>query len=534
MKGVFDPGVQYRNISHAFALDFSDAAVKAAEITIRKGKAYLEAVGIAHLSSDVMRHGKIEQPSELVTVIKKLVRETKPKSITVRHVMVSLPHANMYIHPFEFPEKLSEQDVRSAAQYEAEGVLPITLSGTYNDVQFFPLLEKKNNVLFAAAPRDIVDSYMGVITDAGLIPVVVEVDSLSISRALIEQNRRDPVIILDMGSWSSTVITVEKGVVHGSVSVAVGGSHLTEEIASALGIEKNEAEKIKRETPISEIPAKARELVEHKLHILVKEVTKAARYHGTHTQHPFKEVILTGGPASTKGMQEFLQKHTTLSVSIGDSFRVIPNSVVPDQVAKEHLAFAQVVGLAMRGVQPDLVSSGVNLIPPRAKQQFERWWAQRLAAVASFLFALLSLSVFAWFMVWGTYLGVQYLQAQTSDDPVSETIFGNVEETVAKASIARDDIQKIQHFYTKRTDVGAMISDIFAVAPRGIHLTTMSFGTVEENGKMRVTLGGVAETREVLIVFERALRSLAERVDFPTSNLDAPRDAAFTITLYYE
>lgn len=538
-----DPGVQYRQVHHAFGLDISDGSLKAVEFSRRKGGYVLQAHSRVDLAVDVVERGEIRDPEALKEAIKKLLAGAMPRPITTRTVLLSLGEANVYLHPFEFPNALTEAQVRRAVPYEAEGELPITLRDTYVDIQFHRSRKKAHHVLFAAAPRDLMDAYVALLVSTGLQPVVFEIESLALSRCLVRP-QDEPVLLLDIGGWSSTITTVERGMVHGAVSVPVGGSLLTEVLAKALGISPSEAERVKRTDGLAGAQPKAREALGDALLPLIEEIHKAASYHQTHTGRPVKQLVLSGGSALLEGLIPFLADRTTLTVTLGDPLAIhsiaFSSRYSEDQRAafsQEKIMYANSIGLAIRGGMPDIVASGLNLLPPPIKQRYLHWWKHALIAALSILTAVSLLGSVTLLGVWSVQLAAERMRVAQRMSVLKKSFAGpQFQEAVKEGAETNAEITILKQFDDRRTNVSQIFAELRSVTPETVKLASLTVVNPAEREKpMTIELTGVAARREDFLAFEQLLRSRndVKGVDSPITNLNRPVNTPFWITLTF-
>jgi Tfp pilus assembly PilM family ATPase len=69
-----------------------------------------------------------------------------------------------------------------------------------------------------------------------------------------------------------------------------------------------------------------------------------------------RRIILSGGGANLKGLDQFLSKELNLPVVLGNPWVNIladPNTRVPEGYLRRSLSYATVLGLALRGVLSD-------------------------------------------------------------------------------------------------------------------------------------------------------------------------------------
>jgi type IV pilus assembly protein PilM len=536
-----DPGVQYRPVRQAFGLDISDASLKAVEFVRQKGAYVLRAHSSAGLAPDIVRRGEIVNPPALETAIRDLLKNARPRPITTRHVLLSFPETNVYLHPFEFPNALSETQVRRAVQFEAEGELPINLRDMYTDVQFHRSREKAHHVLFAAASQKLIDAYLRVLVSAGLLPVVFEVESLSVARCLV-RTQENPVLLLDLGASFSTISTVERGTVHGAVSIPVGGITLTDMIAGALSIPPEKADAVKKEQGLEGLPPAARDVLVETLTPVIEETRKSAAYHEQHTGRPVAEVILSGGTALLKGIVPLLAERTKLTVAVGDPFaahaiRFSAAYKEPDTTAFSdmRIVYANSIGLALRGATTDFGSFSLNLLPPTIKLRYLRWKEQAVVAALSSVTALIVLATVSVYVFWGAQLFLER-EAVAQEAAKTREAFSNPKFEQASRAVAEanSEITILRQFESRRMDVGELIASLRAVVPPAVHLETVTVVFGENvTDPVTVKIGGTAARREDFLAFEKALRAhpRVTNVDSPITNLNQPVNASFVLTL---
>lgn len=538
-----DPGVQYGKVRQAFGIEVSDAALKAVEFVWRKRAYVLQAHSRVDLPRGVVDHGEIRHPETLVASLQTLLTSARPRPITTRHVLLAFPEAHVYLHPFVFAPTLTETQVRRAVLYEAEAELPITLSEVTTDVLFHRAREEERgyHILFAAAPSQLVESYVRVLAAAQLKPVAVEVESLALTRCLI-QPQADPLLLLDIGAWSSTISTVERGMVHGAVSIPIGGSTLTEVLASTLTVSLEEAERLKCERGLEGIPQEAAQALMGLLRSLAEEVRKAAAYHEEHTGRPVRTLILSGGTTRLKGLLPFLQKETAFSLTVGDPFSTHPiqfSSLYTEedraQFQEDVAMYVSTLGLAERGADPEIATSGLNLLPPPIRRRYEQWREHLALAGFSGLAAVLVLASAILFGFWSVPLLAERSRIVSEAALLRTSLtVSEVQRTVAEAEEANKEIALVRELEVRRFDVGRIIRELRAEVLPAIRLTTLQVSASgERDAPVTLQIMGIAERREVLLDFERRLRAHAgvTKVDAPLSNLERPVDTPFTFTV---
>lgn len=533
--------VYYFPIKHAFGLDFSDASLKAVEIVKKNGRFLIQAHGFIDLPPNVIYRGEVKDAEALKKYIQELLAKARPQPISVKYVISSFPEASVYLHPFEFPEALTQKQVIAAIPYEAESELPIKINEMYTDIRFHRSRENGHHVVFTAAPQAMVDNYAKALTEVGLKPVVFELDSPALIRSLMRPSD-DPIIILDVGAWSSTVTIIEREMVHGYVSVPIGGSHITQIIAENLKISFEEAEKKKRENGVFAPLGENKTILETQLRLLVSEISKAAKFHEQHTGRPVKQLIVSGGTALATDFIDFLHKNTGYVATPGDPLanKELAYSEKYTDADKTDFAgrkesFASTVGLAIRGTNADIIGSGLNLLPPNTRKNYEYWPFQLFYSIGV-SFVALALSMIAvvsiyWFIV---------IEHRSSLVDFEKSIFSSsfpaaeFERYKDEIKAANKEIALLNTFDKLRTDIVGLAEGLIVNVPAGIKINNFSVvGPIKAGEPATVQINGVANTRSDILNFEKTLRGRGDvvSVDAPLANLDRATNSPFTINV---
>lgn len=533
--------IRYFPVKRAFALDFSDASVKGAEITIKGGKNILLAHSFVQLPSGVIYRGEVKDSEALKKAIDEVLKKARPKPIVTKYVVSSFPEAEVYLRPFEFPAALSEKQVLAAIPYEAESELPIKIGDMYTDIKFHRSRTNGHHVVFTAAPRKMVDGYISVLRALGLRPIAVDLDSPALIRSLAKPSD-NPILILDIGAWSSTITVIEREMVHGYVSVAVGGSHLTQAIAEYAKVEFAEAEKIKKEKGIFAVFGTDTKLIESKIAVIFGEILKAARFHEQHTGRPAKQLIVSGGTALANDFLEYLRKNTGYEVIPGDPL-LNSNLVFSEQYTQSDKddfsfhkeSFSSTIGLAIRGATPNIVEGGLNLLPETIREKYENWRINLFIALASIFIAVSVVGLASFVVYWAS--GIVYRNTLvefekrifTENFPATE-----FEHFKAEITAVNQEVALLKKFDENRADIVKIAEEFGRGFPQGIEPGSVSI-TAPANIKdpAIVQIKGVAATRTDILNFERKLREHKDviSIDSPLSNLDRPTQAPFSISV---
>ena len=351
----------------AFGVDISDLSVKMAQLKSARDGFKLGAFAQIALAKGVVRKGQIQKQDDLVAALKKGMQALRRKGATTNYIVASLPEQKAFLQIIQLP-KMREEEVGQAVRFEAENYIPYPLDTVYLDHAIIPPFHNHVDhvdVLLASLPKEAVDPYVTAFEQAGLIPVALEIESLALSRALIEKQVSPvPVLIIDLGAVGTNVCIFSGHSLRLTASLSVSASTLSYAIQEALGVSEEKAEELKlahgvldTEHPMGK---KVRNALLGPLQEFVTEIEKYLEYHESHTLHQhlgiaqkkIKKIMLCGGGANLRGLPDFLTKELKTEVVVGNPWVNILSSrsrEIPDLSFADSLRYTTALGLALRG-----------------------------------------------------------------------------------------------------------------------------------------------------------------------------------------
>jgi Tfp pilus assembly PilM family ATPase len=163
-------------------------------------------------------------------------------------------------------------------------------------------------ILFMAIPTEQVMQYVRVARDAGFTVVDVELESISMARALTS-NTTEPTLIIDMGGRSSVCTVAKAGKAFCITQTDFSSDSTTTAVAQALSISPARAESLKRQSAIS-LAAGSHELstiVAPIIGAILGEAGRAKRLYEELTQEPVTKIIVCGAGSLLNGMEQYVQ-----------------------------------------------------------------------------------------------------------------------------------------------------------------------------------------------------------------------------------
>jgi type IV pilus assembly protein PilM len=249
--------------------------------------------------------------NDAVALLKALVKEL---GTTTRDAIASLPPFDVFMTLVDFPA-MEPKEVAKALVYQAKQYVPMPLSEVALDwMKVADYVDDKGfahqKILLISVPQEQIKKYQHMFNAAGLRLRALEIESLSIAR--IFAGDPTPTIVVDIGSRSTNIIFMEKGVLTWSAQSDIAASSLTQALATSLGINPMRAEELKKERGImgSGPNYELSTIMMPFLDAIVNEVKKAEYTY--HQQFPTaaktERVVLAGGGANLSGIEKYFEK----------------------------------------------------------------------------------------------------------------------------------------------------------------------------------------------------------------------------------
>ncbi|MCK5085661.1 type IV pilus assembly protein PilM, partial [Candidatus Parcubacteria bacterium] len=342
-----------------FGLDLSDRSVKVAQLRKKGGKISLYSYGRENIPEGLIVDGEIKNEKEVVKLVKKTLANAKPNPIKSKFVIYSIPEPKGFIRVVQIPRS-KEDDIEQIVRYEAEQLFPIDVNDAYVDWQILSTSDDKTlKVIVAVVPRLLIDSYSSVAEKAGLKPVAAEIESIPITRSLINDSQSSkPVLVIDLGKDRTSFIIFKNPAVQFTASIPICGEEFINNISERLEIDKIAAENMKDKCGLS-FEGECKEVfkaIQPSLREMIKYIDKLTYYYKDHfgLDEDIAKVIICGGEAKMIGISSFLSLQIKKEIEKGNpwvNIMTFKDKEIPPISRNDSLVFVTVLGLALRGVR---------------------------------------------------------------------------------------------------------------------------------------------------------------------------------------
>ena len=350
----------------AFGLDLSDRSLKIVQFKKWKDQLFLSSFIKKDIPGGIVNGGIIQDEKELISILKGALKEIKGDSLTSKRVVCNLPEEKVFTRVIQLP-LMKEEEIAQAIQWEAEAHIPISASEAYIDWQVIePIINHLDHIdiLIAAAPRDLVNSYLSFLKNSGLQPIALEPESVAVVRSLIKPGDHKPTIIVDLGATGTNFVIFSARAIRFTAHTDVSGQLLGDTIAKDLKISEKEAHQLKIKVGLDETVKKGE--VYHTLKPLIDKLVKQINeYIGfyydniDHVHAPEKkigQVLLCGGDSLLINLPSYLEQKLKIPVKVGAPLRNISTADAKGKAnsnkktifpKKESLTYNTAIGLAL-------------------------------------------------------------------------------------------------------------------------------------------------------------------------------------------
>ncbi len=337
-------------------IDISSSAVKMVELALSGKSISIERYVVEPLPKDVVVDGKI---NNLEAVSDALSHAWKMLGSRVKNVAMALPASAVITKKISVPAGMQESDLEMQVETEANQYIPFSLDEVNLDFQVIgpsSVSAEEEEVMIAAARKETVNDRVAVCENAGLKPLVMDVESFATQAALDLIQKQLPnegldqiIAVVDVGATMMHINIVRNGQQLYFREQNFGGNQLTQDIQRRFNLSSEEAETAKKNggLPDNYEP----EVLRPYMDTLALEITRGLQFFYTSTQfNEIDHVLLAGGGSVLPGLDEVVAGRTQVSTMLANPFlnMVQSSRIKTRQLLLDAPALMIACGLAMR------------------------------------------------------------------------------------------------------------------------------------------------------------------------------------------
>ena len=337
------------------ALDIGSNSIKVVQLRQAKKGWELQKLGVAYLPPEAIVEGSIIDSMTVTNTVAELIAEQKIKA---GDAVSALTGHSVIIKKVGLPA-MTEDELAESIQWEAEQYIPFPMSDVNIDFQILGEDTEgrgQMDVMLVAVKKDVINDYVNVIKEAGLNPIIVDVDSFALEN-MIEANYTltpdDNIAVVNIGASIMSMSVISEGLTLFTRSVPMGGNQFTEEIQRQSNVSFKEAEDLKFGKEIVGVePSDVVAAIDGVSSSMAMEVKRSIDFFlGGNPGMVINKIFLSGGAAKTQRLQDVMQERTAIAVEMVNPFNAVsfnPKTFDPDYLQDMGPLFAVAVGLGTR------------------------------------------------------------------------------------------------------------------------------------------------------------------------------------------
>ena len=342
---------------NAVGLDIGSSSIKIVHLKETSKGVELQAFDMALLPPEAVVDGALMNFTAIAEKLRELWAVNK---IRQKQVALGVSGHSVIIKKISLPE-MTPEELEESIQWEAEQYIPFDIKDVNVDVQILnpKAGQGQMDVLLVAAKKDVINDYESVTREAGLHPVIVDVDTFCVQN-MFELNYGFPpnetVALINVGASVININVVYNGITSFTRDISMGGGLLTEEIQKQFNVSFEEAEHYKTggdgNFSNSSIAREVTKLSERVSETLVTEIQRSLDFFAATTINAdIARIFLSGGASQLPHFVRSLERRLEVPVEYVDPFKkiVVDQKKVPSELLKKMAPMAAVaVGLGLR------------------------------------------------------------------------------------------------------------------------------------------------------------------------------------------
>jgi type IV pilus assembly protein PilM len=335
------------------ALDIGSTFIKLVQLKGSNKNYQLVKFGMIPLPPEVIVEGAVMDAGRVVEAIKELLSSQKIKT---KEVVISVSGSSVIIKRVSVAD-MTDEELAESIKWEAEQYIPFSIDDVNVDFQKLGAgaAAGQADVLLVAVKKDKINDYVNLVKEAGLEPVVMDVDAFALAN-MYELNytfEEGTTALLNIGASVMNINILKDGVSIFTRDITVGGNRYTEALQRDFGLTYEDAEKVKRG---EEFDAADKEQIAGVMSSVTDDIVAETQrsfefFRSTTGSEKVSRVLVSGGCARIGNFTTILSERLEIPVEVVDPFKKIkidPKRFETMVIAESSPLCAVAVGLAIR------------------------------------------------------------------------------------------------------------------------------------------------------------------------------------------
>lgn len=331
-------------------LDIGSGFVKVVEVDHSGDQPEVVRVAMRPLLPDAIVEGEIMDYGLVSEAVRGLFQDMDLKN---PEVVTAIGGHDVIIKKIEM-DRMKEADAREVIRWEAEQHVPFDIKSVELDFQILepdgegPLMQ----VLLVAAKRELVENKVGLLQDAGVNPIIIDIDAFALYNAFqhnYPEQSEGIIGLVNVGHETTNVNILENGVPILTRDIPFGSRRIREDLQRERGLTAEQAEDV---VQARETVHELERFVESSADEIAVGIERASAFLMTREDgDSVGRIFLSGGGARIPGMAETLGRRMGVPTQLVNSFErtpVQPNAAGDLSIDEAAPMLLLPLGLALR------------------------------------------------------------------------------------------------------------------------------------------------------------------------------------------
>ena len=307
------------------ALDIGSTFIKLVKLKGSNRNYQLQKFGMVPLPPEVIVEGAVMDAGRVVEAIKELLNAQK---VTTKEAVISVSGSSVIIKRVSVAD-MTDEELAESIKWEAEQYIPFAIDDVNVDFQKLGsgAAEGQADVLLVAVKKDKINDYVNLVKEAGLLPVVMDVDAFALAN-MYELNydmELGITALLNIGASVMNINILKDGTSIFTRDISVGGNRYTEALQRDFGLTYEDAEKVKRGETVANVDQE--QLTSVMSSVTDDIVTETQRsfefFRSTTSSDKVSRVIVSGGCARIGNFTTVLSERLEIPTEVANPFKNI-------------------------------------------------------------------------------------------------------------------------------------------------------------------------------------------------------------------
>ena len=250
------------------------------------------------------------------------------QKVTTKEVVISVSGSSVIIKRVSVAD-MTDEELSESIKWEAEQYIPFSIDDVNVDFQKLGAgaAAGQADVLLVAVKKDKINDYVNLVKEAGLEPVVMDVDAFALAN-MYELNyafEEGTTALLNIGASVMNINILKDGISIFTRDITVGGNRYTEALQRDFGLTYEDAEKVKRG---EEVEGADKEQIAGVMSSVTDDIVAETQrsfefFRSTTGSDKVSRVLVSGGCARIGNFTTVLSERLEIPVEVVDPFKKI-------------------------------------------------------------------------------------------------------------------------------------------------------------------------------------------------------------------